>query len=131
MTQDKQIKDFAKQLLKMSQDGSDVSAERVDGVLKALDKNPPRHHIALLKAYLKLVQREVAKSTAVVSHAGALSSDATEAIAAELSAKYGRAISTVTREDSSLIAGLRVVVDCDVYDSSVSSALTSLQASLS
>ena len=131
MTQDKQIKEFAKQLLKMSLDGSDVSAERVDGVLKALDKNPPRHHIALLKAYLKLVQREVAKSTAVVSHAGSLSAEATSAIAAQLSAKYGRAISTITREDPSLIAGLRVVVDCDVYDSSVSSALSSLQASLS
>lgn len=131
MTQDKQIKDFAKQLLKMSLDGSDVSAERVDGVLKALDKNPPRHHIALLKAYLKLVQREVAKSTAIVSHAGTLSSEATGVIAAQLSKKYGRAISTVTREDPSLIAGLRVVVDCDVYDSSVSSALSSLQASLS
>ena len=131
MTQDKQIKEFAKQLLKMSLEGGDVSAERVDGVLKALDKNPPRHHIALLKAYLKLVQREVAKSTAVISHAGALSSEATASISKQLSEKYGRSISTVTREDPSLIAGLRVVVDCDVYDSSVASALSSLQSSLS
>lgn len=131
MTKAKQIKEFAKQLLKISLDGADISAERVDGVLKALDKNPPRHHIALLKAYLKLVQREVAKSTAVVSHAGALSSESIAAIAAQLSSKYGRAIATITKEDPSLIAGLRVVVDCDVYDASVASSLSSLQASLS
>ena len=131
MTQDKQIKEFAKQLLKMSLEGSDLSADRVDGVLKALDKNPPRHHIAVLKAYLKLIQREVAKSTAVISHAGDLSVAATEAIASQLSAKYGRAMSTVTSEDPSLIAGLRVVVDCDVYDASISSVLATLESSLS
>ena len=41
MTQNKQIKEFAKQLLKMSVEGGDLSAERVDGVLTALNKNPP------------------------------------------------------------------------------------------
>ncbi len=131
MTQKKQLKKFAKQLLAMSLEGGDLSAERVDGVLKALDKNPPRHHIALLKVYLKLVEREVAKSTAVISHAGTLSSGAIESISSQLSAKYGRNIATVTREDPSLIAGLRVVVDCDVYDSSIASALSTLESSLS
>lgn len=131
MTKNKQIKEFAKQLLKMSLEGGDLSAERVDGVLKTLDKNPPRHHIAVLKAYLKLVEREVAKSTAVISHAGALSSGAVESITSQLSAKYGRSIEAITREDPSLIAGLRVVVDCDVYDSSIASALSTLESSLS
>jgi F-type H+-transporting ATPase subunit delta len=131
MTKNKQINAFAKQLLKMSIEGGDLSAERVDGVLKALDKNPPRHHIAILKVYLKLVEREVAKSTAVISHAGALSYAAVESITSQLSAKYGRSIEAITREDPSLIAGLRVVVDCDVYDSSIASALSTLESSLS
>ena len=131
MTQKKQIKQFAKQLLKFSLEGSDLSAERVDGVLKSLEKNPPRHHIAVLKAYLKLVEREVAKSTAQISHAGELSAAAIEAISRQLSAKYGRNITAVTREDPSLIAGLRVVVDCDVYDASIASALQTLETSLS
>ncbi|HSG69433.1 MAG TPA: F0F1 ATP synthase subunit delta [Planctomycetaceae bacterium] len=131
MTQDKQIKQFAKQLLKISLEGSDLSVERVGGVLQSLEKQPPRHHLAVLKAYLKLVVREVAKSTAVISHAGALSAAAAEEIARQLSTKYGRSMATVTREDPSLIAGLRVVVDCDVYDSSISDALSRLQSSLS
>ena len=131
MTQNKQIKEFAKQLLKMSVETGDLSADRVDGVLKALDKNPPRHQIAVLKAYLKLVEREVAKSTAIISHAGAIGARSVELISKQLSAKYGRSIVPITREDPSLIAGLRVVVDCDVYDSSISNVLSTLESSLS
>ena len=131
MKQDKQIKNFAKQLLQASLDSGEVSAERVDGVLKSLSKNPPRHHVATLKTYLKLVEREVAKGTAVINYAGELSSDMIAGIVNQLSAKYGRSITSVLREDPSLIAGLRVVVDCDVYDASVASSLASLETSLS
>ena len=115
----------------MSVETGDLSADRVDGVLKALDKNPPRHHIAVLKVYLKLIEREVAKSTAIISHAGAIGASSVELISKQLSAKYGRSIVPITREDPSLIAGLRVVVDCDVYDSSISNVLSTLESSLS
>ena len=131
MKQDKQIKNFAKQLLQASLDSGEVSAERVDGVLKSLAKNPPRHHIATLKTYLKLVERELAKGTAVINYAGELSSDTITGIVNQLSAKYGRSITSVLREDPSLVAGLRVVVDCDVYDASIASSLASLETSLS
>jgi len=112
-------------------DGDDLSTERVDGVLAALDKNPPRNHVAVLKSYLKLVEREVAKSSAVVSHAGSLSESTVDAIRSQLSAKYGRTISARTEQDDSLIAGVKVVVDCDVYDASASAALKELETSLS
>jgi len=131
MTQDKQIKEFAKQLLKLSLEDGDVSGERVGGVLKALEKSRQRHHLAILKAYLKLVEREVAKGTAVISHAGRLSPELAAHIAQQLSKKYNRKITSVTREDPNLIGGLRVVVDCDVYDASIASSLASLESSLS
>jgi len=44
--------------------------------------------------------------------------------------KYGRRLDTVERDDPDLIAGVRVVVDCDVYDASIQSALTTLESSL-
>lgn len=131
MTQEKQIKEFAKQLLKMSLENGEVSSERVHGVLKSLEKSGQRHQLAVLKAYLKLVEREVAKSTAVISHAGRLSPELAANVAQQLSKKYNRNIAPVTREDSSLIGGLRVVVDCDVYDASIASTLASLESSLS
>ena len=131
MKQDKQNKEYAKQLLKISLDGEQLSSERVSGVLQALEKNSPRHHIAVLKQYLKLVEREVAKSTAVVYHAGSIDSSSIDRIKKQLTDAYGRNIDAVTREDDSLIAGIRVVVDSDVYESSVATTLKSLETSLS
>jgi F-type H+-transporting ATPase subunit delta len=130
MTQAKQIKEFAKQLFRMSLENGELSPERVDGVLKALEKNPPRHYLATLKAYLKVVEREVAKSTAVISHAGQLTPDIISNIKRQMEGKYGRRLDTVERGDPDLIAGVRVVVDCDVYDASIQSALTTLESSL-
>lgn len=128
---DKQIKEYAKQLLKLSMDGDDLSVERVEGVLAVLEKNPPRHYASILKAYLKLAEREVARSTAVISYAGSVSASAVETIRSQLSSKYGRSIAAQTQRDDSLIAGVKVVVDCDVYDASASAALKELETSLS
>lgn len=131
MTQAKKIKEFAKQLFRMSLENGELSPERVNGVLVALEKSPPRHHLATLKAYLKLVEREVAKSTVVISHAGQLTPDIISNIKTQMEGKYGRKLDTVERDDPDLIAGLRVVVDCDVYDASIQSALSTLKSSLS
>jgi len=114
----------------MSLENGELSPERVDGVLKALEKNPPRHYLATLKAYLKFVEREVAKSTAVICHAGQLTPDTISNIKRQMEGKYGRRLDTVERDDPDLIAGVRVVVDCDVYDASIQSALTTLESSL-
>lgn len=130
MTQAKKIKEFAKQLFRMSLENGELSPERVDGVLKALEKNPPRHYLATLKAYLKFVEREVAKSTAVICHAGQLTPDIISNIKSQMEGKYGRKLDMVERDDPDLIAGVRVVVDCDVYDASIQSALTTLESSL-
>lgn len=130
MKQDKQIKEFAKKLLQISKDGDMLSDEKVDGVLKSLEKNPPRKYLAVLKEYLKLVQQEIARSTALVDYAGELSQAAFDNIQTKLSKQYGRPINVVTREDKSLIAGVRVKVDCDVYESSIASSLAILESSL-
>tara|TARA_B110000037_G_C17091182_1_gene494076 strand:- start:326 stop:724 length:399 start_codon:yes stop_codon:yes gene_type:complete len=129
--QDKQNLEYAKQLLSISVDESgELTDERVGGVLQALGKNPPHNHLAVLQSYLGLVKREVSKSKAIVSHAGTISQSAIDAIQTQMSRKYGRKITVETVEDASLIAGIRVRVDCDVYETSVASTLESLQSSL-
>ncbi|MBK1879507.1 F0F1 ATP synthase subunit delta [Pelagicoccus mobilis] len=131
MTRDKQISNYAKGLLKVSLEDGQFSEERAAAVLQALEKNPPRNYASVLKEYLKLVQREVANSTAAVEHAGELSASALEAIKAKFTAHYGRPITVTASQNDDLIAGLRVRVGCDVYDSSVAGALKELEASLS
>ncbi len=131
MKRDKQITHYAKGLLKLSLENGQFSEERAAAVLQVLEKNPPRNYASVLKEYLKLVQREVANSTAAIEFAGELSPTALEAIKSKFTAHYGRPIAVTASPNADLIAGLRVRVGCDVYDSSVAGALKELESSLS
>ena len=70
MRADKKTKLLAKQLFKLSLVNGQVSAEQVAGVLGYIEKIEPRHPLALLKLYHRAIQTEVAKSRALVEHAG-------------------------------------------------------------
>ena len=130
-TNSKQITQLAKQLAKLSigADGA-VDAERVTGVLAYLEKHTPAKPVAVLKAYHRLIGIELAKTSAVVEHAGTLSDSVLSIIAGAMSQKYHRAVTATSSRDDSLLAGLRVRIGDDVYESTVSGHLDTLAASL-
>lgn len=131
MKRDKQARAYAKSLLRICFVDGEFSEERAAAVLRALEANPPRQYLSVLKAFLGYVRAAVADRTADVEHAGDLSPEAVESIRADLSSKYGRTIDVHTRQNDALIAGLRVRVGWDVYDASVAGSLAELQTSLS
>lgn len=122
---------YAKQLaqLSLAADGS-VDAERVAGVLAYLAKHPPSRPLPVLKAYHRFIAQELAKTNAVVEHAGAITDATLGAIAGALSQKYKRPVAATGRRNDALIAGLRVRIGDDVYESSVAGQLAALEASL-
>lgn len=122
---------FAKQLLQLSlaPDGT-VDAERVQGVLAYLEKHPSARPLSVLKTYHRLVAGELARSHAVVEHAGNVSNDVLAALSGALSQKYRRPVTTSARRNDALLAGLRVRVADDVYESTVSGQLDALAAAL-
>lgn len=126
----KQIQQLAKQFYKLSFDGATLSSDRVAGVLAYIEKHRPAHTVAVLKAYQRLIAAEVARGQAVVEHAGFAAASALDAIAAALAKKYGRPITWVAQRNDALIAGLRVRVGDDTYESSVASQLGTLAAAL-
>ncbi len=121
---------FARQLVTLSLVDGSVSAERVGGVLAYLEKHAPANAIAVLKAYHRLIATEVAKGEAVVEHAGPVSEAELASIAAALSKHYRRTVTATARERPELIAGLRVHVGDDIYESSVAAQLAALEASV-
>ena len=127
----KQVSQLAKQLTQLSlgADGA-VDAERVAGVLAYLDKHKPAKPVAVLKAYHRLIGIELAKTHAVVEHAGTISETVLGLIAGTMSQKYHRSVSATGTQNDSLIAGLRIRVADDVYESTVSGQLDSLALSL-
>lgn len=126
MAADKQTKLLAKQLFKLSVVNGVVSPEQVAGVLGWIEKTSPRRPVALLKAYHHRIALELAKSRAEVEHAGPVTDATLKMIEGAMSQRYKRVITTQARPNAALLAGLRVRVGSDVYESSVAGQLAAL-----
>jgi F-type H+-transporting ATPase subunit delta len=121
---------FARQLFSMSIVDGAVSADRVAGVLEYVEKHGVANPVMVLKAYERLIATEIAKGEALVEHAGAVNDAMLSAIAAAMTKKYGRTVTATARPNPELIAGLRVHVGDDVYESSVAGQLAALASSV-
>ncbi|MFT3783458.1 MAG: F0F1 ATP synthase subunit delta [Nibricoccus sp.] len=130
MAANKQAQQLARQLFKLSVVDGQISAERVSGVLAYVEKTKPPHMLAVLTIYRRLVATELAKSQAIVEHAGSVSDSVLQSIAAAMTKKYGRAVTVSARANPALLAGLRVRVGDDVYESSVAGQLSQLAANV-
>jgi len=126
MAAKKQVHSLARSLFKLSFAKGVISAEQVGGVLAYIEKHKPPHAMAVLKAYHRLIAVELAKSEAVVEHAGAVSAATVAAIAATMTKKYGRSVIASSKTNDSLLAGLRVRVGDDVYEASIAGQLAGL-----
>jgi F-type H+-transporting ATPase subunit delta len=126
MAADKKTKLLARQLFKLSLANGQVSADLVSGVLGWVNKHSPRHPIALLQLYQRLITTELAQSQAVVGHAGPLAAGVIAQIEQALTKKYHRPITATATPDATLLAGIRVRIGDDVYESSVANQLASL-----
>ena len=126
----KQIQQLARQFFKLSLVDGALSTDRVAGVLQYIEKHRPAGSVAILKAYRRLIAAEVARGQALVEHAGLAQAAALDAVSAALSRKYGRTSSWVAKRNDALIAGLRIRVGDDVYESSVAGQLAALARSV-
>ena len=126
----KQIQQLARQFFKLSFANGVISATQVAGVLEYIEKHRPAHSMAILKAYQRLVAAEVARGQAVVEHAGPINSVAVDAIASALAKKYGRPVTAIEKRNDALLAGLRVRLGDDLYESSIAGQLAALAESV-
>jgi F-type H+-transporting ATPase subunit delta len=129
-SKDKVAQQFARQLFAMSMVEGSVSTERVGGVLEYVEQHPPHNPVLVLKAYQRLISAEVAKGVALVEHAGAVSDATLSSIAAAMSKKYSRPVTATAKPNPALLAGLRVHVGDDIYESSIAGQLSALADSV-
>ena len=126
MAADKQTKLLAKQLFKLSLVNGVVSPEQVAGVLGWVEKYAPHRPVALLKAYQHRIALELAKSRAEVEHAGPVSDTTLKQIEAAMTKRYSRPVTATAKPNAKLLAGLRVRVGSDIYESSIAGQLATL-----
>jgi F-type H+-transporting ATPase subunit delta len=122
----KQIQQLARLLFRLSVVDGTISPERVAGVLDYVAAHRPANPVSVLRAYHRLVAASLARSRAVVEHAGTVSDGTLQTISAAMSRRYGRPVSAVALPDPGLVAGLRVRVGDDVYESSIAAQLAQL-----
>jgi F-type H+-transporting ATPase subunit delta len=122
----KQIQQLAKQFFNLSLENGVVSPTRVAGVLAYVETHRPPHAVAVLKDYQRLVKAEIDRSQAVVEHAGPVHDSLVTSIAESMTKRYRRPIAGIGRRNDSLLAGLRVRVGDDVYESSIAGQLAAL-----
>lgn len=129
-THGKAAQQFARQLFRISLEDGEVSPDRVTGVLEYVEKHRPPNPVMILKAYRHLIAAELARGQAVVEHAGPLANAALQGIAATLARRYGRRVAGVSRPNPALIAGVRVHIGDDVYETSVAGQLAALASAV-
>ena len=129
---DRKLRDYARHLVTVSLDETGrVSSERVEAILQTLASKPPRHLKSILKLFLYYIRHELRKSEAVVEHAGAISPETMARLEDFLSERYQRRITASSRANRDLIAGLRVSIADDVFDTSIAGQLATLAQSVS
>ncbi len=126
MRASRQSQQFARQLFRLSIEGGQISAERVSGVLAHIARHPPRQPLAVLRLYHRLVADQLARNRALVEHGGPVDDSLLRAIETAFTRKYQRPVAAVARSNPDLIAGLRIRVGDDVYESSIAGELAVL-----
>jgi F-type H+-transporting ATPase subunit delta len=119
---------LARQLFKMSVIDGNVSAAQVEGVLAYLEKHPPAKPLLVLQAYQQYIARELAKCEVVVEHAGPVTEGILRSLEGALSQKYKRQVTATAKQNAKLIAGLRLRIGDDMYETSVAGQLAQLSA---
>jgi len=117
---------LARHLYQLSLADGQVSPERVAAVLAYVQQHPPRHPRMVLKDYRRLIARQLARHHARVEHAGAIDDAILSSLAAALSRRYRRPITATAQANPALIAGLRIRVGDDLYESSIAGQLAAL-----
>jgi F-type H+-transporting ATPase subunit delta len=102
---------------------------RVRQAVKLVIEGKPRGYLAILAHFQRLVRLELARRTAKVESATALSPELQAAVSAGLARLYGRGLDLSFAQSPALIGGLRIKVGSDVYDDSVQARLEALQQS--
>jgi len=130
MKSGKQLAREAKQLFRLCMRGGTVDEDRVRWVVQRVLESKRRGYLSLLGALHRLLKLEYERHEAEIETAVPLPFDLRERVQAGLTAVYGPELTWAFAQNAALIGGMRIKVGCDVYDSSIRSALGALARSL-
>ena len=129
MKTSKQARRDAKQLFRSAFVNGLMDEGRVRKVVDALLAQKPRGYVGIVTHVQRLVKLELARRSAKIESATALSAQDQAAIQDNLTKRYGQGLNISFVQNSALIGGVRIKVASDVYDGSVQGRLNALKES--
>ncbi|MFL6513809.1 MAG: FoF1 ATP synthase subunit delta [Chthoniobacterales bacterium] len=123
----REIRRLSRDMLKASFTDNQLDRGKISSLTQSVVEKKPRHHLAILENYKRLIRLEVEKRHATVESASELVSEVRSQIVASLQRKYGNGLSTEFMITPELLGGLRIRVGSDVWDGSVRSRLQRLE----
>ena len=124
---DQFINKWAKKLFSLSLDSNGVlSDEFVQALLVTISKNPPRDYRKILKQYLEYIEQEISTNIVIIEHAGIITPTALKVIHRKMNSYYNRELQIVQKLNEKLLAGIRVRVGYDIWDTSILDLLNKL-----
>jgi F-type H+-transporting ATPase subunit delta len=117
----------AKQLYRLCLVNEILDEGRVRQVVQGVIQAKRRGYLALLARFQRLLKLDFARHTANVESAMPLTADVRASVEAGLKNVYGPGINAVFAHNPTLIGGIRIKLDSDVYDGSVRAGLASLE----
>jgi F-type H+-transporting ATPase subunit delta len=126
----KEIRQLSRQMLRASFTDGQLDSQRITSLVDSLLKRKPRHYIAVLKNYRRLLRIELEKRSAKIETASEVDSAIRSELVANLKKKYGTDLTAEFVVDLALLGGMRIRVGSDVWDGTVRGRLERLQQQL-
>jgi F-type H+-transporting ATPase subunit delta len=123
----KQARREARELFRSCVVSGALDDARVRRAVQLVAQDKPRGYMGVLSQFYRLVKLEIARRTARVESATALTPPFQAQVQAELARKYGAGLSFIFTQNPALLGGMRIQVGGDVYDGSVQGRLAALQ----
>ena len=130
MKSNRKVKRAARQLYRACLVDGLLDHGRVRQVTQRIAASPRRGSLQLLSDFRRLVRLDHDRHAALVESAAPISSGLRDSIQVDLTRVYGPGLVASFVDTPALIGGLRIKVGSDVYDTSVRSRLTALEARL-
>ncbi|MGO8698856.1 MAG: FoF1 ATP synthase subunit delta [Limisphaerales bacterium] len=125
----KQSRREARQLFRACLVGETLDESRTRQAVAAVVQQKPRGFLALLTHFQRLVRLEIARRTARIESATALSAQTQAQVQDDLTRRYGPGLTFTFAQNPALIGGVRIQVGGDVYNGSVQGRLAALRDS--
>lgn len=126
----KQARRDARSLLRSCMANERLDDAKVRQAVQIIAREKPRNYLGVLSQFERLVKLELARRTARVESATALTPQFQAQVQSDLTRQYGAGLNFVFTVNPALLGGMRIQVGGDVYNGSVQGRLAALQESL-